>query len=505
MSNAHATAKSSAQAGGSAPRPGRAGRCPMGPLGRVTECTWSLLRQGVAVHAPHAPDRPRNARPAGGLRHRGRAVPRARCERPLPAATLFDIREAWTGLERQDPADLDTGTLHEACLGQCNQFFAQHVESANTCERVVAAMNEFYPLLGVYCGADGHCPAPPPPHFGGEPPAELPPVCVAFTDRMTQCITEACPALEVYQDPFARDLWYSCSSALTGQIPFPYVDAVEAEAFERLALQGCDAPDLKFLVDRRIQADRQLHSPQLLAHFCAEGPLVPEEECRAACDLWTQCNPDWDMLACMYWCSAEAANTATIMCATTAVDCDTLTGCFAPISKADPGVLANYPGGECYQSEILPAPGEEGMLVATRLTPPNYPWRVETVQYTAAAFQAIDYTCSTAFDARVEVSVIDGETPPAAPELLAVIPVEGLELPPDTMRFVDLPLPEPIVLREGQHLLVATARAGRSPRSPAWSAAARGSPSPTGSSGATPPRAPAPGPRSTRSTSRTST
>jgi hypothetical protein len=360
-------------------------------------------------------------------------------------------------------ADLDTGTLHEACLGQCNQFFAQRVESANTCERVVAAMNEFYPLLGVYCGADGHCPAPPPPHFGGEPPAELPPVCVAFTDRMTQCITEACPALEVYQDPFARDLWYSCSSALTGQIPFPYVDAVEAEAFERRALQGCDAPGLEFLVDRRIQADRQLHSPQLLAHFCAEGPLVPEEECRAACDLWTQCNLDWDMLACMYWCSAEAANTATIMCATTAVDCDTLTGCFAPISKADPGVLANYPGGECYQSEILPAPGEEGMLVATRLTPPSYPWRVETVQYTAAAFQAIDYTCSTAFDARVEVSVIDGETPPAAPELLAVIPVEGLELPPDTMRFVDLPLPEPIVLREGQHLLVAISEGGTFP------------------------------------------
>lgn len=355
----------------------------------------------------------------------------------------------------------DPSAIQDACLSQCNALLVSTVGRTATCPDLAATMSTAYPALRPYCGLDGECQ----PHFGGPPPADVDPACVAFADRVVQCTTEACPGLADYTAGFARLMWGYCANALTD--PFFQDNTAEPatpEAIRAVAELPCEAPEVQALVARCITADRQFAVSPHLAEFCAHGPLAPEETCRAACDRWAECE-SIDPELCRFGCAVNAMVSRTTTCAAKLSSCDELPQCdqTTAVDRETPTLLANFPADDCRNSNIMPAPGEEGHQVATRLTPPSYPWRVDAIQYANVANVNSETTCSTAFDERVEVSVMDADVPVAEPMPVAVIPVEGVDLPLDTVRMVEVQLPEPIVLQAGQHLLVGVSLSGTFP------------------------------------------
>jgi hypothetical protein len=357
----------------------------------------------------------------------------------------------------------DPGAIQDACLSQCNALLVSTVGRTATCPDLAATMSTAYPALRPYCGLDGECPEPPPPHFGGPAPADLDPACVAFADRVVQCTTEACPGLADYTDGFARQMWEYCRVLVQDPL-FDTAEPKTLEAIRAVAELPCEAPEVQELVLRRITADRQFAVGPHLAEFCAHGPLAPEETCRAACERWAECASS-DPEQCEFGCVVDAMNSAHMACAASTSSCDELPQCDSStgVDRETPTLLANFPADDCRNSNIMPAPGEEGHLVATRLTPPSYPWRVDAIQYANLANVNSQSNCSTAFDERVEVSVMDADVPAAEPMPVAVIPVEGVDLPLDTVRMVEVQLPEPIVLQAGQHLLVGVSLSGTFP------------------------------------------
>ncbi len=105
---------------------------------------------------------------------------------------------------------------------------------------------------------------------------------------------------------------------------------------------------------------------------------------------------------------------------------------------------------------IGPAPGEAGHLAATRLTPPSYPFSVESVRYEVPATQG---ACSQGVAHRVEVYVTSENTPAAQP-----IAIETINVPKSAGTTEDVwlehELADAISLSEGEHLIVAVEMAG---------------------------------------------
>jgi hypothetical protein len=103
-------------------------------------------------------------------------------------------------------------------------------------------------------------------------------------------------------------------------------------------------------------------------------------------------------------------------------------------------------------------PGEEGHLVAVRLTPETTPFTVTKVRYRLPATPA---PCSPTLAHRVELYVSEEVAPPATPT-----PVATIDVPADPGRasapLVTHDLDAPLVLEAGQHLFVAVSMAGTS-------------------------------------------
>jgi hypothetical protein len=382
------------------------------------------------------------------------------------ASACARVAECFT---QQEPAVCACAATNDAegirrlCEATCTPFLASLVTDQSSCASLARIASGQSAMLRTYCeGSDEVCPPPPPPHHGGATPPGMPPACVAYADRLTACIAERCPAIEPLADGLAVDLRVRCQGAAASGTGFPFDDAATLADFERLSLLLCDSDEMKVMVARRVEAERQNYSPEFLATFCAGGPLVPPGECEAGCAARAACFDNFSAQRCEFACEANALVADAQACANRLEDCADPAPCQQrPLARPD--LLANYPAVECYDAELSPDVGEEGMLGATRLTPPSYPWRVTAVRYTAAAMPEGDYRCSTAPDARVEVSVTEGDAPAASPTPVAVMPVEGLDLPDGTLRFVDVPLPEPVVLRDGQHLVVAVSLGGALP------------------------------------------
>ncbi len=376
------------------------------------------------------------------------------CDRLVECYTLPDPPVCACAATAQPDA------IRSACLANCNALLSSTIARAGTCEEMVGLVDSASPALARSCGVNGVCP------HGGSPPPTLDPACVAYGDRLTQCISESCPSIVPLADGLETYLWMDCSFILANMIPVPFADAATAEDFAALAALPCDEPKMQALVAQRVQPDRQNLSHELLGEFCTDGPVVSPEVCAAACANHDQCT---DMALCKYYCEADQFESAAILCYTqTPCDPDHATNdanwracMLAP--RHEPGVLANFPAVDCYTQQVAPAPGEEGQLVASRLTPPSYPWRVDRVQYTNTAELLPEFHCTTAPAAHVEISVVDANVPSNNPVPLAVLPVEGIELPDGSLRFVDLALPEPVTLTEGQSLVVAISLEGAFP------------------------------------------
>lgn len=110
-------------------------------------------------------------------------------------------------------------------------------------------------------------------------------------------------------------------------------------------------------------------------------------------------------------------------------------------------------------SPILP--DEVGHLAATVLTPPTYPFEVAQVAYDLDGSTRPD-VCDSMLAHRVELYVIEGTVPPADPAdavSILTIDVDADEAAVLT-RTVTLDLETPIVLAEGQSLVVAVEMPG---------------------------------------------
>ncbi len=96
-------------------------------------------------------------------------------------------------------------------------------------------------------------------------------------------------------------------------------------------------------------------------------------------------------------------------------------------------------------------PDEIGDHAAARITPPSYPYRVDSVSYKLTGQET---TCGT--DIAHAVIVFAGPSadfPPATPDGLQRIEVAGLDTD-ERVRIVTVDLPTPIVLEAGQDLFV---------------------------------------------------
>ncbi len=102
-------------------------------------------------------------------------------------------------------------------------------------------------------------------------------------------------------------------------------------------------------------------------------------------------------------------------------------------------------------------PEEAGHYAATTLTPNVYPFTVERVRYNIRG-PGYKPSCSTAIAHEVQVYVTQESKPPPKPSETAAsfvtiaMPAEAMT---EEFRVIDLPLAQPIVLNEGDRLVVA--------------------------------------------------
>ena len=102
-------------------------------------------------------------------------------------------------------------------------------------------------------------------------------------------------------------------------------------------------------------------------------------------------------------------------------------------------------------------PEEAGHYAATTLTPTVYPFTVERVRYNIRG-PGYKPTCSTAIAHEVQVYVLQESKPPPKPSETAAsfvtiaMPAEAMT---EEFRTIDMPLAQPIVLEEGDRLVVA--------------------------------------------------
>lgn len=108
----------------------------------------------------------------------------------------------------------------------------------------------------------------------------------------------------------------------------------------------------------------------------------------------------------------------------------------------------------CQGNPVAPLQSEIGHLAASTLSPTTYPFTVTELAYDLLGGQDCDSTLAH----RVDVFVIDGKAPPSSPSTEAVS-FEAIDVPANagssTGRTVTLPLENPIVLSQGQSLVVA--------------------------------------------------
>jgi hypothetical protein len=110
---------------------------------------------------------------------------------------------------------------------------------------------------------------------------------------------------------------------------------------------------------------------------------------------------------------------------------------------------------------VYPLSGEEGHLAAGRLTPPAWPFIVESVRYNLST-RTSSVSCDAGLEHRVDLFVEAGTTPSASPTVAASYTVPASETE-DGSHELELVLDTPIELAEGEHLYVGIEMTGEYP------------------------------------------
>ncbi len=136
--------------------------------------------------------------------------------------------------------------------------------------------------------------------------------------------------------------------------------------------------------------------------------------------------------------------------AATAGDADAARAGEPDAGDQQPLVLSNSPEGCGNQLPVGPLPEEYSHLVAARLTPPAYPFSVTGVRYQIES----NAECTTGLAHHVELYVRTNAVPQANPVVRASFEVPAADGAP-AVRMIDTSLDEPLMLAEGEHLMVA--------------------------------------------------
>ena len=102
-------------------------------------------------------------------------------------------------------------------------------------------------------------------------------------------------------------------------------------------------------------------------------------------------------------------------------------------------------------------PGDAGHYVATVLTPRSYPFAIEAIQYTPIKNDDVP-TCNGSLAHQVMLFAIDGDTLPETPSATG-LGYRSYDVPADPSgvdgRHVEVAMPIPLILTEGQRAVVA--------------------------------------------------
>lgn len=115
----------------------------------------------------------------------------------------------------------------------------------------------------------------------------------------------------------------------------------------------------------------------------------------------------------------------------------------------------NLPATTCLPTSVAPGDGEDGQLVAARLTPPSWPFAVENVRYTLVGSDQ-EAGCDAALAHEVHFFKAIGTPPPAEPEIYASFTLAAGSNSAENRTITEVfPDPTPLLLTEGQSLYVA--------------------------------------------------
>jgi hypothetical protein len=354
------------------------------------------------------------------------------------------------------------GPGHEAfyertCLETCSVTTIAAVQDAiGACDRFVPAMTAANPAADAACS-----PADPALCvFDVEAGAPLP-ACVEYATRLVECITPTCDGVVPYAEQLRDGLAAQCTDSFTSPFDVPVASGPE----ELLALAGldCATPELRphwrAIVDPDYGADRRL----VLGTVCDTGePNNDDETCTLYCGTVAACDgPDATMpdAQCRARCQlSDTVRTIAYCGALSPFDCDAYYGCTHGDYALDhPDTLAIFPADYTFSAGrcLSALPESPGQMLAARLFPPTYPYRVDAVEYVLQHFPAFGSDAARAHD--VEIWVQRAFEPEASPAALRGqrIAVPATALDPDRLRRVRLPLAAPVRLDDGDVLFVA--------------------------------------------------
>jgi len=250
----------------------------------------------------------------GGQPALGGAAPVDPCEAACArvAECVTEVCPAQAGAQRAE--------VEQACRFECaaNPSFPIVVGGIDTCADVVAfgrqAVGEPLPTL---------CPE-------GTGPAGHYPVCDVFGERAATCIAEVCAPVESLREVVIAAYTRFCDDAANRGDFNP--DDVAALITPQT---DCSFPILADIVRSSTEPGSDL------ANVCANGPVVPQDVCVAACAVLSPCiPPDGDAAAladpalCGYVCGVNADVDARIWACAADLEsgaaCDVALGCFNP-------------------------------------------------------------------------------------------------------------------------------------------------------------------------------
>lgn len=291
------------------------------------------------------------------------------------------------------------------------------------------------------------------------------PECMRVGENLARCLVRECPEARHLRDGFAFRFRSQCNLELRGGVYLPtFTDAAEAG---EIGQSRCDDERVQSILQGWTHQESGYAQPFHLSAFCQGGDLLPPHACEAACARDAECfgagDPDIRE-GCLANCAGNSQNTSTLACWSAAASCDEVMAC-RPANLDSDTVLGDYSADSCADSVMFPSSGEDGHWMALHVLPPSYPYLVTGARYTTLELlmSELDLRCTTEVTQHIQVFVQRDAWPAAEPLHVADVEVPGETLADRTMRTVEVTLPAPILLQEGDHLFVSVSLNGARP------------------------------------------